>query len=156
MPLSPPLCESAGSLGIDLDLSDNYLTSVSLSCASFIQTMEWRNTIVELQLQENVIADLEWMKEGKSFPAMKILNLCDNKLTELEGIGLACPSICHLHLSGNPLPASAVVLAPLKELKKLVTLDAARSPLCNHQEYASYVSKHLKNVQVSEALNIMF
>ncbi|CAG7734796.1 unnamed protein product [Allacma fusca] len=44
---------------IDLNVSDNYLTSAALTGTCFCTDTEWKNFLVKLQLQENMISSLD-------------------------------------------------------------------------------------------------
>jgi hypothetical protein len=103
---------------------------------------------VKLQLNNNQINNLDWMKDRK-FPNMQILNLSHNFLKEIDLIAQSCSGLIHLQLSGNPLPEQTLVLSPIRLLEKLSTLDCSACPVSNHPEYSTYVAKYLTSVQVS-------
>jgi hypothetical protein len=133
--------------GILLNLGDNYLSSQSLSDSLLVQSIEWRAFLVKLELQENAITNLDWMT-NTSFPSLRILNLTSNQLSEVDMISSACKNLLHLQIGLNPIPCNLNLLDPLKNLNQLVTLDASRTALSTHPEYASYIIKFCKSVKV--------
>jgi len=148
LPSTPPFPEGFGSNGMDLNLSDNYLSSSALAGSHFVHSTQWRTSLVKLQLQENSISNLDWMKDT-AFPNIQILNLSNNRLTELNPIASACPSLRHLALTSNPLPRDAsLVLSPIRLLENLNTLDCTACPVASHPEYGTFVIKHLASVKV--------
>ncbi|ODN02700.1 Leucine-rich repeat-containing protein 9, partial [Orchesella cincta] len=153
LPRSPPFPDGFSINAIELDLSDNYLSSTALGVANFIRTSEWRAAVIKLNLQENCITNLDWLKDN-IFPNLHILNLSNNHLQDLDMIQFACPSLIHLHLSGNPLPCNTFILAPLRHLPHLQTLEAKRTPLSSHPDYGSYVMRYIQNIQVLDGVPV--
>lgn len=147
LPRSPPFPDGFSATAIELDLSDNYLSSTALGAANFVRTSEWRAAVVKLNLQENCITSLDWLKDN-IFPNLHVLNLSNNHLQELDMIQFACPALIHLHLSGNPLPCNTYILAPLRHLLHLQSLEATRTPLSSHPDYANYVIRYISKIQV--------
>lgn len=151
-----PYDKDASSLhrnGVLLNLSDNYLTSTSLCTSPIVQNTEWKSFLVKLDLKENCITNLEWM-EANMFPNMRILNVSNNQLSDVDPIGIACPKLIHLQISGNPLPCNLPVLQPLSKLLELTTLDASRTPIATHPNYAAFVMGNLMRVQVIHLIAI--
>ncbi len=149
LPRTPPFPDGFSMSAIALDLSDNYLSSTALGVANFVRTSEWRAAVVKLNLQENCITSLDWLKDN-IFPNLHIFNLSNNHLQELDMIQFACPALTHLHLSGNPLPCSTYILAPLRHLLDLQHLEATRTPLSSHPDYGNYVIRYIPKIKVTK------
>lgn len=147
LPRTPPFPDGFSMSALALDLSDNYLSSTALGVANFVRTSEWRAAVVKLNLQENCITSLDWLKDN-IFPNLHIFNLSNNHLQELDMIQFACPALTHLHLSGNPLPCSTYILAPLRHLLDLQHLEATRTPLSSHPDYGNYVIRYIPKIKV--------
>lgn len=153
LPKTPPFPEGHTVTAITLDLSDNYLSSTALGVAKFVKTSDWRAAVVKLNLQENCITSLDWLKDN-IFPNLHILNLSNNHLQELDMVQFACPVLTHLHLSGNPLPCSTYILAPLRHLFHLRHLEATRTPLSSHPDYGNYVIRYIPKIQILDGIPV--
>ncbi|CAI8050763.1 Acidic leucine-rich nuclear phosphoprotein 32-related protein [Geodia barretti] len=87
-----------------------------------------------------------------ALPSLTKLELGDNKLTGgLEALS-KCPEIRHLSLVGNRL-ASVDLLAPLKGLEKLETLDLLDCPLTRQEDYRARVFALLPGLRSLDGLN---
>jgi len=148
LPLTPPIPAGDETVGVELNLSDNYLTANSLHHASFVTNLEWRTPLMKLELQENNISSLCWMAD-RAFPNLQMLNISNNWLTEVQEIPYSCPEIKHLILCGNPLPREISVLTPLKLLRHLTTLGDTNVWIflfhCNVMRYCIYHSMGFDN-----------
>ncbi|XP_035703080.1 leucine-rich repeat-containing protein 9-like [Folsomia candida] len=143
---------SSNRIGVLLNLSNNYITSSSLFTSSIVQNAEWRSFLVQLDLQENAVTNLGWMGNGL-FPNLRIINMSNNQLSDLDALGFSCPNLEHLQISGNPIPCNFDVLQPLKYLKELMSLDASRTPIATHPEYSIYVRSNL-TVQILDGVGL--
>jgi len=77
---------------------------------------------------------LTTLKGFPNLPALKRLELSDNRLAGgLEHLA-GCPSITHLNLSGNKIK-DVDVLEPLKSLKKLKSLDLFNCEVTQADDY---------------------
>lgn len=148
LPQEPPLPKDFNGAGIDLNLSDNYLTTSSLKDTPFCSQLTWKTHLVKLQLQENVIASMEWAN-GVVFPNCHILNLSINQIDEVDNIPSSFPNLRHLHLNGNPLPCDVNILSSFRSFSSLLTLDCTSTPLASHPDYASFIAKNISTLKVT-------
>uniref|UniRef100_A0A914RBU9 Uncharacterized protein n=1 Tax=Parascaris equorum TaxID=6256 RepID=A0A914RBU9_PAREQ len=75
-----------------------------------------------------------------SLPSLKRLEVSENRITGgLETLS-ACPNLTHLVLTGNKI-ADMQTIAPLAELKHLISLDLINCGVSNNENYRADVFK---------------
>ncbi|KHN75097.1 Acidic leucine-rich nuclear phosphoprotein 32 family member A [Toxocara canis] len=93
-----------------------------------------------LQTLSMINVGLTSLKGLPSLPSLKRLEVSENRITGgLEALQ-ACPNLTHLVLSGNKI-ADVQALAPLAELKHLVSLDLFNCDVSSSENYRADVFK---------------
>lgn len=92
----------------------------------------------KLEILSMINCELTTLKDFPKLPSLKKLELSDNRLVGgLEHLA-GCPEITHLNMSGN-LFKDAKALAPLKDLKSLMSLDLFSCPVTEGDNYRTEV-----------------
>uniref|UniRef100_F1LDD8 Acidic leucine-rich nuclear phosphoprotein 32 family member A n=1 Tax=Ascaris suum TaxID=6253 RepID=F1LDD8_ASCSU len=93
------------------------------------------------------------LKGLPSLPSLKRLEVSENRITGgLETLS-ACPNLTHLVLSGNKI-ADVQAIAPLVELKHLISLDLFNCGVSNTENYRADVFKALPNLKYLDGFDV--
>uniref|UniRef100_A0A9J2P6J2 U2A'/phosphoprotein 32 family A C-terminal domain-containing protein n=2 Tax=Ascaris TaxID=6251 RepID=A0A9J2P6J2_ASCLU len=106
-----------------------------------------------LQTLSMINVGLTSLKGLPSLPSLKRLEVSENRITGgLETLS-ACPNLTHLVLSGNKI-ADVQAIAPLVELKHLISLDLFNCGVSNTENYRADVFKALPNLKYLDGFDV--
>jgi len=110
---------------------------------------QWTN----LEALSLINVGLTTLKGFPNLPALKRLELSDNRIAANLEYLQSAPNMTHLNLSGNKI-ANADTLEPLKELKHLVSLDLFNCDVTTSENYRENVFKTLEQLKYLDGYDV--
>jgi hypothetical protein len=122
------------------------VTELNLDNCRSTQVVGLTDEFANLEILSLINVGLTTLKGFPNLPALKRLELSDNRLAGgLEHLS-GCPNITHLNLSGNKIK-EVDTLEPLASLQKLKTLDLFNCEVTQADDYRSKLFKTLSQLK---------
>jgi hypothetical protein len=97
--------------------------------------------------------ELESLDGLVELPSVRVLDLSENKITNLEKIPECLPNLYHLNVCGNPIDCIEQ-LTPLNKLTNLKALDIFDCPLSEQDDYRNLVFETIPNLKFLNGFDI--
>ncbi|KAI6182899.1 hypothetical protein M3Y97_00430100 [Aphelenchoides bicaudatus] len=100
-----------------------------------------------------VTCGLESLDGLVELPTVRVLDVSENKITNLEKIPECLANLYHLNICDNPLE-TVEQLAPLKKLTNLQALDIFDCPLADNENHRALVFEAIPNLKFLNGFDI--